>query len=239
MSAHSKTVAIDGKHHAAAAAQAKAAPETAPADSVLIIGDDAEFARSVVGRWQSERTIPAFTLMGSDVFTSAVAASHALAIVGPRAGRRELLLKGLEATPASVLCVTNGESAAVREAHPRFLVLRDSDGWLDVLVQVGAEILRRSDASRRVQRAEELTALAQRHATLGRYMLEMRHSLNNCLTSVLGNAELLLLEPGTLNSGTREQVETIHTMALRMHEVLQRFSSLESEMQFAEKSVSH
>jgi signal transduction histidine kinase len=66
-------------------------------------------------------------------------------------------------------------------------------------------------------------------------MLEMRHGLNNCLTSVLGNAELLLLEPGTVSGETREQIETIHTMALRMHEVMQRFSSLESEMHFAEK----
>ena len=36
----------------------------------------------------------------------------------------------------------------------------------------------------------------RRHATLGRYMLEMRPSINNALTSVLGNADLLLLEPG-------------------------------------------
>ena len=78
-------------------------------------------------------------------------------------------------------------------------------------------------------------AVSQRHATLGRYILEMRHTLNNCLTSVLGNAELLLLEPGRLAADTREQIETMHTMALRLHEIFQRFSSLESEMQFAER----
>lgn len=72
----------------------------------------------------------------------------------------------------------------------------------------------------------------EREAALGRYMLDMRHSFNNALTSVLGNSELLLLEPGALSAQTREQVETIHTMALRLCEVMQRFSSLENEMRF-------
>jgi hypothetical protein len=61
-------------------------------------------------------------------------------------------------------------------------------------------------------------------------MLEMRHSLNDALTSVLGNSDLLLLEPGTLSAQSRAQVETIRNMALRIHEIMQRFSSLEKEM---------
>jgi len=35
--------------------------------SVLIVSDDVELSRAVTGRWQSERTVPAFTLMSSDV----------------------------------------------------------------------------------------------------------------------------------------------------------------------------
>jgi signal transduction histidine kinase len=66
-------------------------------------------------------------------------------------------------------------------------------------------------------------------------MLEMRHSFNNALTSVLGNSELLLLEPGALSAQARDQVDTIHTMSLRLREVMQRFSSLENEMRFSEK----
>jgi signal transduction histidine kinase len=61
-------------------------------------------------------------------------------------------------------------------------------------------------------------------------MLEMRHSLNNALTSVLGNSDLLLLEPGSLSAQTRAQIETIRNMTLRIHEIMQRFSSLEKEM---------
>jgi len=61
-------------------------------------------------------------------------------------------------------------------------------------------------------------------------MVEMRHNLNNALTSVLGNSDLLLLEPGSLSAQTRAQIETIRNMTLRIHEIMQRFSSLEKEM---------
>jgi hypothetical protein len=44
-----------------------------------------------------------------------------------------------------------------------------------------------------------------------------------------------LLEPGAFSAEVREQIETMHKMALRMHEILQRFSSLEVELHYAEK----
>jgi signal transduction histidine kinase len=70
---------------------------------------------------------------------------------------------------------------------------------------------------------------------LGRYILEMRHSLNNALTSILGNSELLLLEPGSRSTDERVQIETIRDMSLRIHEVLRRFSSLDKEMNMVAK----
>ena len=65
-------------------------------------------------------------------------------------------------------------------------------------------------------------------------MMEMKHSLNDALTSTLGNAELLLLEPGQLSVQSLAQIKTIHSMALRINEIMQRFSSLSSEMRSAE-----
>jgi signal transduction histidine kinase len=65
-------------------------------------------------------------------------------------------------------------------------------------------------------------------------MIDMRHSLNNAMTSLLGNAELLLLEPGELSAQSLAQIKTIHTMALRINEVMQRFSTLASEMREVE-----
>jgi signal transduction histidine kinase len=66
-------------------------------------------------------------------------------------------------------------------------------------------------------------------------MLEMRHSVNNALTTVLGNADLLLLEPGQLSGLAREQIKTIHNMSLRLNEIFQRFSSLAAEIRELEK----
>jgi signal transduction histidine kinase len=80
-----------------------------------------------------------------------------------------------------------------------------------------------------------LNAQLKCHATLGQYIIDMRHNMNNALTSVLGNAELLLLEPGAFSAGVRSQLDTIRNMALRLHEILQRFSSLEKEFLFVQK----
>ena len=205
------------------------------ADSVLIISDDAEFARIVVARWQSQRIVPAFTLMGSDLYSSAVLASHTLTILGPRVNHLPKVLKAIEAAGDAVICVAPEQSMPMRELRGMAMFIRHTDGWLEDLIQLASEVLRRSDAGARMRLAELALAASQRHAVLGRYLLEMRHTLNNCLTSVLGNAELLLLEPGRLAADTREQIETMHTMALRIHEIFQRFSSLETEMQFAER----
>jgi signal transduction histidine kinase len=62
--------------------------------------------------------------------------------------------------------------------------------------------------------------------------------LNNALTSVLGNSELMLLEPGAFSADVRDQLSTIHSMALRIHDVLQRFSSMEMEIRLTAKSQS-
>jgi signal transduction histidine kinase len=107
------------------------------------------------------------------------------------------------------------------------------------MVLVGIEALRRAEALSRAHTAQQAAVQLQHQATLGRYMLEMRHNLNNALTSVLGNSELLLLEPGALPAAARDQIDTIRHMALRMHEIIHRFSSLEAEMRFAEKHPEH
>jgi signal transduction histidine kinase len=67
-------------------------------------------------------------------------------------------------------------------------------------------------------------------------MIDMKHNINNAMTSLLGNAELLLLEPGELSAQSLVQIKTIHTMALRINEIMQRFSSLASELREVETS---
>jgi signal transduction histidine kinase len=89
----------------------------------------------------------------------------------------------------------------------------------------------------RAHLAEQANRALERQAVLGRYILEQRHTLNNALTSVLGNSELLLAEPGSLSAASRSQLDTIRHMALRIHEILQRFSSLEKELSCVAKPL--
>jgi len=206
--------------------------------SVLIVTDDAEFSRMVVARWQMERHVPAFTLVNSSLLNGSMEGRFGLSIVGPVGGGR--LQKALSACTSSsapvILLASDSESASLGSASDaRVLMVRQNDGWVDGLVTLGAEALRHYEAQQRAKRAESSHAESQREATLGRYMIEMRHSCNNALTSILGNSELLLMEPGAISADVREQLETIHSMSLRLHEILQRFSSIETEMQMAEK----
>jgi signal transduction histidine kinase len=214
--------------------------------TILIVSDSPEFPAAVTGRWQSERNTPAFTLMAGDLCHGLHADAFTLAIVGPVGqGRLPRVLQALEpsARPVLLVCDENTPLRAARESLPRVMVLRQNEDWIEMLLLVGSEILRRCEAVERVRRAERGNDLLKQQATLGSYMLEMRHNLNNALTSVLGNSELLLLEPGSLSAVARSQIETIRNMALRMHEVLQRFSSLEKELkvveQQAEREIKH
>ena len=109
---------------------------------------------------------------------------------------------------------------------------RELGTWPVLAGLIGREILRRRQAESRASEAEKVCAAAQAEATLGRYMVEMRTNVNNALTTVLGNAELLVHEPG-LPASIQAQADAIRNMALRLHEVFQRFSSLEKELTVA------
>ena len=201
--------------------------------TVLIISDEPDFSRRVTARWQMERTVPTFTMLSGELWPRFVAEGFDVAIVGEL--RRELLsvvLEPLHSTGQPVFCVCQHSSTAdlVRERWPRICILRPSEHWLETLVLAASEAVHRSRAESRARASELSCAALERQATLGRYMLEMRHNLNNALTSVLGNSDLMLLEPGSLSAQTRAQIETIRNMTLRIHEIMQRFSSLEKEL---------
>jgi signal transduction histidine kinase len=204
--------------------------------AVLIISDDPEFSRLIMSRWQSERSLPAFTLMSSELQPGFDPEDFQLAIAGrihPQA--LSSVLEGLDAAGKRVLFVSDDAATlqTVRGRWPGIIALRQQENWLDTLVLVGTEALHRMKAEADALRAEKTKSLLEHEATLGRYMLEMRHTLNNMLTAMLGNSELLLLEPGSLSSEARSQIETIRNMALRIHEILRRFSSLEKELSVA------
>jgi signal transduction histidine kinase len=206
--------------------------------SVLIVSDDTEFARTAAARWQAEAHAPEVTIATSDLWHASSANGYDLIIVGPvRPGKSASILSSLGPyLSTAVVCTPENENelAGLRKIHSQALLIPKRDGWIEILILLSSEVLRRVNALNRAQRAERVALEAQRNAILGRYMLEMRPGINNALTSAIGNADLLLLEPGQLSPECRDQIRTIHAMALRLNEVMQRFSSLAAEMRAGE-----
>src|SRR5438045_2286641 len=211
-------------------------PSAVSKQDVLIVSDDGEFARDILGRWQMEKQLPAFTLVTSEMCQSSHLASFDLAIVGPINQSLGQLLKVL-GIGAPVICMvspgSNPKGALLEQAA--VTIVRRLEGWSENMVLLAGEMLRRIADQARLRQAEQVAGNNQKQAALGRYMQEMRHSFNNALTSVLGNAELILLNENNMSSEVREQVGTIRDMALNMHEMMQRFTSLEVELQCAVK----
>lgn len=209
--------------------------------TVLVVSNDAEFSRLITARWKSERNLPTFTLMTADLCPGLNSENFDVAVVGglsPTAWPS--VIKALQTCRKPVLLVRDENNPAPQsDRSSRLMVLSRNDGnWMDAAVLLLSECLRNTQAGAEIQRLEDKAVTLTRDATLGRYILEMRHSLNNALTSVLGNSELLVLEPETLaplDAKTRSQIDTIRNMALRIHEIMQRFSSLEKELNIAAK----
>ena len=207
--------------------------------SVLILTDETEFARLLTACWQAERQAPGITVLGSELWKQHESSPHDLVVLGPlREGKLTDILRSLEPASAVILCspADSRELGQLRGRYPRLVHVPLREDWTQTLLLVAGESLRRSEAVRLAKQAEHRAARNERHATLGRYMSDMRHSVNNALTSMIGNAELLLLEPGQLSKESLVQIKTIHSMALRINEIMQRFSSLATEMREAENA---
>src|SRR5205809_4282755 len=206
---------------------------------VLIIADDAAFLRDLLARWQLERIVPGFTVMSTELFNGKATGRFDLAIIGPvRNARLTAILKSMDTGSQPVICVleTAQQAQSIRAEYPRLLVLQQHEGWIESLLLLSNECLMRVDLTARVRKTEQAAASDAHSAALGRYMLDNRHSISNLLTSVLGNAELLMMDADDFPEMARDQIQTIHDMALHMHEIMQRFSSIAVEMQVAEKS---
>jgi signal transduction histidine kinase len=207
--------------------------------NVLILTDETDFARLLTACWQAERNPPGITVLSSELMRERNSPPHDLVVLGPvREGKVSSLLPFLDPSAAMILCAPadSRELGQLRAKYPRLVHVPLREDWAQTLLLVAGESLRRTEAVRLAKRSELSASKNEGYATLGRYMMDMRHSVNNALTSMIGNAELLLLEPGQLSSQSIAQIKTIHNMALRINEIMQRFSTLASEMREAENS---
>jgi signal transduction histidine kinase len=208
-----------------------------PNFTVLILTDETEFARLLTACWQAERQAPAITVLASDLWKDHQETQHDLVVIGPlRDTKVSEILAAIDPARAVILCAPADSREQLRSRYPRLVHVPLREDWALTLLLVAGESLRRTEALRLARQAESSAARNENHATLGRYMIDMKHSVNNALTSMLGNAELLLLEPGQLSQQSLAQIKTIHSMALRINEIMQRFSSLAGEMREAENA---
>lgn len=204
--------------------------------TVLILSSDPAFARKVTGAWPAASEAPEFIVLKEDLCHELRRGVFDLAIADAPAGPKRDTLTAVLASigkPAILIGSTQPHSGAASEGSriegPLLFLPREFAAWAAVAGLLGREILRRGQAEICALDAERLRTAAEAEATLGRYMVEMRHNVGNALTSVLGNAELLLLEPG-LPAAVLAKADTIRNMALRLHEIFQRFSSIEKEL---------
>lgn len=208
-----------------------------PNASILLLTDDTEFARIASGCWQAQRKAVDVTVLNSKLWRSYDLSVHHLLVVGPvsRVKQHEVL-DSLNPGAAVIVCMPldSREAEELRARYPRFVLVPHRDDWPNTLLLVASETLRRIEAQQSARQAEREVAKSQNLATLGRYMTDMKHNVNNALTSMLGNAELLLLEPGQLSTQSLLQIRTIHSMAMRINDIMARFSSLATEMREAE-----
>ena len=203
---------------------------------ILIVSDDSEFVQSLVARWRTERESPSITAVSMDVSHQACPSGYQLAVVGPLRRFAELPAAPVF-PPDAVVCAVGDEESLrlVHEKHADWLLLPEYPGWKKLLLSLAGEISRRVAAEARAREAEITNLSQKRLGVLGKSLLEARPGMVNALTSLLGNADLILLSDEPLPDGYQEHVRTIHTMALRLNEIVQRLCSLENEMELSER----
>jgi len=217
--------------------------------TALILSNSPGFAREIAGNWPEDANSPEFTVLDQGLVRELAAGNYDLAIAEASSAEHSTELKRVLSGPAKPAIIVHSARLSSSWPQREFAKIEsnivelsgeitNSHGrgskplWPVIAGLLGREMLRRVQAEQRASEAGAVCATEEAAATLGRYIAEMRHNINNALTSVLGNAELLTLEPG-LSASALAEAETILNMGRRLHEVFRRFASLEEEFSMA------
>jgi signal transduction histidine kinase len=143
------------------------------------------------------------------------------AVVSSLAGYAPVVVMGLESRPKEL-------DALVAAGAADFIKASESD------LPAAADLVERRLKQTRI--VKEQVRLARLEAADGKFRDDaedfgqlLRHELNNPLTGILGNAELLLSEvrrknDGKLPKGGQTRLETIAALAVRLRETVRRLS---------------
>jgi signal transduction histidine kinase len=191
---------------------------------IVIASGDSEFVNSLMQSWRRLNYEPEFTVSNhglAELADGTVVVADGVAALACLSG------------PALLTIVIAADQALpeIPSSQLRLVRIRRGEGWADLAAALAQEAVLRVKALQQVVEAERRLGESERFAAIGRFIVDERHGLANALTSVMGNSELVLLDSGAeLRDEIRGQLETIHAMSLRMHETLQRLSSLDTEM---------
>jgi hypothetical protein len=222
--------------------------------TVIVLSSDASFPREVIAKWpqgSANATAPEFILLDPSLARDLNTVQYDLAIADfCRSSTREnaLARKHRFSDEQTIQKkFDNIERCIAASGKPAIIIHSDSGLdyyaikgavielrrepllWAETVGLIGREILRRRQAESRSREAENISSAAHADAILGRYMQEMRVNVNNALTTLLGNAELLSHESG-LPASVQVQADALRNMALRLHGIFQRFESLDKEL---------
>jgi len=198
--------------------------------TILIVSDEGEFSNAITSSWLTERNVPAFILASSRENESE---NFDLAIVGGVHASPASMLACLRATGKPVIYLSRDHDSA--PTHADVVPVPEIPGWPKLVIGVAVRLLEAAHAKEEAARLAELNLQLEHQAVLGRYLIDVRHNLNNALTSILGNCELILLDEDQLSAVAKAQVETIRNMSMRLNEIMARFTSLQKEMQLIEQ----
>ncbi len=209
---------------------------------ILVVSSDREFVDALAQSWQRLRYSPEFMVASVD---AAAAFTRSAVVVTDDLAALPQLAAGV------VLAIAVTDEAATPEAGGKLRVVRIARsimgssaanhgagwGWAEYAAALAQETVLRLDAQAQAAEVKQRMRELERFAALGRFIVEARHGLGNALTGVLGHSELLLLEDEGMRGEVRAQLETIHSMSLKMHETFHRLSSLEMELRLAERQA--
>jgi signal transduction histidine kinase len=199
--------------------------------TILIISDEAEFEVAAKSHWRDGK----LSFIARNSASCGQNEAFDLAIVGGvQPDGVESLLRRVAASGKPAIHVSKSNPASISK---EILNLPQVEGWAETLPVVAGLALELQKVKTALAAGEQSRSQLEQQAALGRYMIEARHNFNNALTSVLGNSDLLMMEAESFDPNLHAQVETIRNMAMRMNEIMQRFSSLQKEMQLVEQQV--
>src|SRR5689334_21353717 len=113
---------------------------------VLVSSDQNGFSRDLIARWQMQPHVPEFTALSSDLLRSTAAVPLDVVIAGDvRPERTAAVLSHLNqgSIPAVYVASVGEPVHTLRRDYARVIVISRHDAWLDTVVLLTEEILRR------------------------------------------------------------------------------------------------